>query len=31
MAMTQDPLFSPRLLPHWAQFAVLKTSFGLIH
>src|SRR5437899_7670383 len=25
------PLFSPRLLPPWAHFAALKTSFGPIH
>ena len=31
VAMTQDPLFSPRLLPPWARFAALKTSFGPIY
>jgi hypothetical protein len=31
VAMTQDPLLSPRLLPPWAHFAALKTSFGPIH
>jgi hypothetical protein len=25
--MTLGPLFSPRLLPPWAEFAVLKASF----
>jgi len=30
VAMTQDPLFSPRLLARWAHFAALETSFGPI-